>query len=194
MIATVPWSRFARFAAIPISVVPARMRQRAAAALRCRRGTYLIEFTAIAGGLLTMMFGAVEMAWQGVTAIAMENAVLRASRVGSLGCLQADGTRSGQVGPTTLLAEAKDAGAGFLNDSSLKIAATAYSSLAQASARSGGASGAGSGGQTVVYLLTYNSPLLFAGGLIGKPFYTHSGTITIRNEPFASGGAGAASC
>lgn len=162
--------------------------------LRCRRGTYMLEFSAVAGGLLTILFGAVELAWQGVTAAAMENAVLQASRTGSLGCLQPDGSRAGQASAATILEDARTAGSGILNGNSLRIAMNAYGTLQQAGLRTGGTLGAGSGGQTVVYTLTYDAPLLFVGGFLGKSSYTHTGTVTVRNEPFSAGGASAAPC
>lgn len=164
-------------------------------AVRCRRGAYAVEFAMIANALLLMVLGAVDVTWHGLTAVAMENATLKASRSGSLGCLQADGTRAGQVTEATLKAAAVEGGGGLLAARDLTLTASVYASLSGARSGSGGTAGsAGTGGQIVVYTLTYTRPYLLVGTLASLNSRNHTGTIIIKNEPFAEGGASAAGC
>lgn len=127
--------------------------------------------------------------------MAVENATLQGSRAGALGCLRPDGTRAGQASEGQILDAAHRAGGGLLKRESLRLTTSVFSSLANAGAGIGGVQGAaGTAGQTVSYTLTYDQPLILVGAAIGRTTYTHTGTITIKNEPFANGGANAQPC
>ncbi|WP_343897173.1 TadE/TadG family type IV pilus assembly protein [Craurococcus roseus] len=188
---------------------PRRVRRAAMRALRCKRGVYTLEFAGVASVLMVLVFGGLEMVWHGLTSVAVENALLQATRAASLGCRQSDGTRAGQAGMNEIMKAARIGGGadaagigGLLSGSSLALSALSFNSLAAANAdaaqngtRTGSASGTGAGGQIVEYKLTYDPPLIF----IPKQFrprttYAHGGTITIKNEPFSNGGTGAQRC
>lgn len=175
---------------------PRRVRRAVASTIRCKRGAYALEFALIATLLIFLIFAAFEMVWNGLTSVAVENALLQATRVASLGCRQADGNRSGPAGKNQILPVARTAGKGLLGGNSLDLNSTAYSTLARANDKIGGTPGTGLGGQIVQYSLIYNPPLRFSyvALKLGRSSYAHGGTITVKNEPFPDGGGGATAC
>lgn len=175
--------------------VLACVRHNAQRALRSRRGVYTVEFALIANAFFLATLGGVDLALQGLTAIATENALLHASRAGSLGCEQPDGTRAGQAGQQTILAAARAAGGGLLVRDRLTLETEVFPSVKVANTGTGGAKGAaGTAGQTVVYTLTYDQPFFLVGGLLGKASQRHTGVIVIKNEPFSKAAANAQTC
>ncbi|MBX9700156.1 MAG: hypothetical protein K2X74_12020, partial [Acetobacteraceae bacterium] len=76
---------------------------------------------------------------------------------------------------------------GFLRPERLTVGTNAFATFDSAVARSGGTSGAGTGGQMVTYTLSYRQPWL-VGGLVplvtGLGEMTYSATLTVKNEPF----------
>lgn len=207
---TTPGRLTPRRAADVVAVAgPRRFRRAAARTARCKRGVYTLEFAMVASALMVLVFGAVEMVWHGLTSIAVENALLQASRVASLGCRQRDGTRAGQAGINEIRKAARIGGGadaygmgGLLGGSSLALSALAFNSLAAANAtpasdgkRTGSVGGTGTGGQIVEYKLTYDPPVIFIPQQFRpRSTYAHGGTVTIKNEPFNNGGAGAQPC
>lgn len=167
-------------------------------AARCRRGgAQSVEFSMIAIGLITLMLACVETAWQGMTAVALENGVLVGSREGSLGRLMPDGTRSGQACDSDIMAAIRRGGGGFLNDSSLALDVDNFGGARNAGSNTGGVAGAGFGGRTAVYTVTYQQPSLIAGkfvGFVGLDRQTHRAVVTVRNEPFSNGASNAQPC
>lgn len=181
---------------------PRRVRRAAVRAARCKRGVYTVEFAMVASALMLLVFGSVEMVWHSLNSVAVENALLHASRAGSLGCLQPDGSRAGQAGINDIKKAARIGGGadsqgagGLLGGSSLALTARAFNSLAAANAQTGAMSGTGSSGQFVEYKLTYDPPVIFIPAQFRpRSTYAHGGTVTIKNEPFNNGGAGAQAC
>lgn len=134
---------------------------------------------------------------QSLIAVTLDNAALKASRTGSLGRLNSDGTRSGAAEEACVKKAARDAGGGLLNgDLSVKMLNYATATAAGTDTnRTSGTAGAGVGGRTVVYELTYNQPYIFVPMHVGKK-RTHTAITTIQNEPFANANqaATAAAC
>jgi Flp pilus assembly protein TadG len=158
----------------------------------------MVEFGLVAPALVGVLLGAVEMGLQAAVSVALDNAALRASRTGSLGRLNTDGTRAGAALHACVLKAAREAGGGLLNGD-LQLVMTNYGSSATAGAdpnrtNGTGSSGAGAGGRTVVYELTYKQPYVLMGRLFGQTL-THTAFVTTQNEPFANAGQStAASC
>jgi hypothetical protein len=130
-----------------------------------------------------------------MTSVFVETATLTASREGSLGCKQADASRSGIASAAQLIDAAHKGGAGFLRRSSISVDTKVYPNLAQAASGTGGSSGGGgASGQVVVYTLSYEQPAMVVGKLLGRPKYTHRNIITIKNEPFERAEGNASAC
>jgi hypothetical protein len=143
----------------------------------------------LASIFIPVLMGTIEFAWQFLAAIALDNASLQASRFGSLGRLNADGTRGGSACEADVKAAAIKAGAGILQSARLTLNPTVYGSATGVQTSTGGVSGTGSGGSFVEYRLEYRQPLLFAGNFFLFKKYvsgeiTHVAVTTVMNEPY----------
>ncbi len=135
-----------------------------------------------------LMYGVMEASWQVATLAALDHAALRAVRFGTTG-LAKPPSRTGA--PTCRSASipwlASQVTGGFLKASRLTVTTNTFSNYSNSASRSGGTSGAGTGGQVVTYDLTYTQPWLI-GGLVklvtGTDTMTFRSSLTIKNEPF----------
>jgi len=168
----------------------------------CTRGIAALEFAVVSCVLIPMLMGGLEMSLQSAVAITLDNAALKASRAGSLGCERPDGTRAGQSSQAAVERAARAAGRGLLNGK-LEVKPTHYRSARAAiadSKRESGTRGAGLGGHTVVYELRYEQPSVFIRnfttpwGAIGRERYIHTAAVTVQNEPFPDARPGAPAC
>lgn len=135
-----------------------------------------------------LMYAVMEAAWQVSTLAALDHAALRATRFGAIGADQIAGVAGA---PSCRAAAipwlANRVTGGLLKPDRLTISTTSFANFTSARSRTGGTPGAGAGGQSVTYVLTYRQPWL-VGGLVrlvtGVDAMTYTSTITIRNEPF----------
>ncbi len=181
-----------------------RIRPGGPGVVRCRRGVTAVEFAAVSCVLIPMLMGGLELGLQSAVAVALDNAALKASRAGSLGCERPDGSRAGQSSQGAIERAARAAGHGLLNGN-LRAEPTSYKSARAAiddnkPNRGGGTRGAGVGEHTVVYTLRYDQPSVFIKnfttpwGTISRENYVHTAVVTVQNEPFPDARPGAAPC
>jgi hypothetical protein len=171
-----------------------RLRRRFQGVARCRRGgAYAIEFAGVASIIIVMFAAAAELTWQASVGAALDRGALNASRVGSLGRKNPDGTRAGPACNTAILRAAREGGGGRLNGD-LRLTVTSYGSSRQAGLGQGGVNNAGLGGQMVSYSLQYHEPFIFVGRVFGLEKHVHTAVAMARNEPFPDGAPNAQSC
>jgi Flp pilus assembly protein TadG len=158
--------------------------------LRSRRGATALEFALVAFPFLILVIGIIEISWQLTAAAALDRGVLIASRFGTTG----GATRPGE--PPTITCRSQtipwlitNATGGLLNPARLTVSTASYGNV---SGLSGGVpvAGAGSGGQVVTYVITYEQPYLTGAWLHfvgGSASIVHQATIVVKNEPFDNG-------
>lgn len=184
--------------------IAGRVRRSTLGVARSRRGAHALEFAVVSTIAIPMLLVAAELALHSAVAVALDNAAYKASREGSLGRKNTDGTRAGQACQSAILSAARSAGRGLLNGD-LRVSTRNYNSAEGATTddpnnRTKGTKGAGLGGHTVVYELQYDQPaifggkLLMAGKLFGHDKHVHKAIVTIQNEPFSEGKKDAPAC
>lgn len=146
----------------------------------------MVEFAMVVPVVVGVLMGGVEVAWQYVASVALENAALTAARVGSLGRKNADGTRDGSACLSEVKAAAIEASAGLLSSARLTLTPTQYSKASDLAARTGGSAGTGVAGGFVEYRLVYQQPLLFFGrtAVFSGSSVTHEVRAAVMNEPY----------
>lgn len=155
-----------------------------------RKGAGAAEFGLIAVPATLLFSGVMEVGWQAATMAALDHAALRAARFGATGAATPAG-RSGLPANTCRSAAipwfASAVTGGFLRPDRLTVAVNSFANFSGSATRTGGSAGAGTGGQIVIYELSYTQPLLL-GGLVrlvdDRTSMTYRATLTIRNEPF----------
>ncbi len=154
-------------------------------ALRSRCGTTAVEFALAAIPFVILLIGIMELAWQLTTAAALEAAVLRASRFGITG----QATLPNEPAQFTCRSQTIDwmirnSAGGLFATGLLNISIQSSSGLSG----SNPVAGPGTGGQVVIYTVTYNQPFLTGGAwasLVGlASSLQHRATVIVKNEPF----------
>ena len=151
-----------------------------------RSGVAIVEFALVMPLVLTLTIGAVEMGYQLTVASALDRATLRASRFGITGQQRATGAPAGMGCRSQSIAWLITSSSGnVLKPDRLNLTLASYGSASQMGGAS--SSGAGLGGQVVVYTATYTQPFLSLAWLHlggGPAALTHTATVAVKNEAF----------
>jgi hypothetical protein len=156
---------------------------------RARRGTVLLELGLVGPVLAVLMLTVLEGAWQALTAATLDIGAREASRFGATGAAFPDwlpppapATREEAIRRVVL-----HFGPTVLQQDRLMLVLEAYAGPAGLATPRDAVFSAGEAGQTVVYALTYDQPLLtpLAPLLLGRSALTHTSRMVVRNEPFA---------
>jgi Flp pilus assembly protein TadG len=154
-----------------------------------RRGSTTVEFCCVALAFFPVLVGIMEAAWQFTVASALERATLRASRFGITG----QQTQPGAPSDITCRSQAirwvvTTTAGGILRGERLTVTTTAYGS--PSGMAGAGTSGAGTGGQVVLYQLRYEEPFLLPA--MWSTFFgtsdrmVHETSMIVKNEMFAN--------
>jgi Flp pilus assembly protein TadG len=150
-----------------------------------QKGTTAVEMALIAPVFFLFMIGVMELSLVLLTQHLMENAAYNTSRLAATGY-----TNAGQSQQQTIIAilnnEMQSLGA-IIDPNKISVTSTAYASLGSVGVAGQGASGYGSSGQVVTYVITYPwklftpmmSALMGTGGIL-----TLSTSIVVQNEPY----------
>ena len=141
-------------------------------------------------GSLTSLIMVMELSWQVATGAALDYGGREASRYAVTGsCSIAGITGTPPTNRSALIATiASQSTGGFLNPNILMVTTSAYSNFASYQNSTGATAGAGVGGNTVAYTLSYNQPYLtgLAQSILRTSGFTHVITIVVQNEPFVT--------
>ena len=155
---------------------------------RARGGATAVEFGLVALCVLTLLVMVIELSWQIATGAALDYGARQASRFAITGsCTPPGVTVTSPTNRSSLIRAVVSQSTGnFIVASTLNISFTAYNSFGSYQNAANGTAGAGLGGNTVAYTLSYAQPYLtgLAQLILGKASFTHVITIVVQNEPF----------
>ncbi|MGI4850869.1 MAG: TadE/TadG family type IV pilus assembly protein [Janthinobacterium lividum] len=123
-------------------------------------GTTLLEFAILAPVFILLMFGTIHMGMMMVIQNALEAAVREASRYGVTGASQTNMTRGDSILQVIRNTAIQYSG-GIIKTNDLVVTVSAYPNLVNVSADNGQTGSYGTGGQAVLYKLSYTWDTLF---------------------------------
>ena len=147
-----------------------------------RRGGAVLEFALVGPVVITLLVGLLELGLQLMTGAMLDYGVRMAARWGVTGRATPDGSSREAYIRSQILA----ATGGFLKTGQLSVTLTAYSSWANAMARTGATGGPGGSGAVVSYSVSYAQPVMTppAVALLGRREFRHTDVLMVKNEPY----------
>lgn len=159
-----------------------RLRLRPLRLACCQAGATIVEFAMIVPVVITIMLGLIEtgllLTAQGI----LDGAATSAARIGSTGYTPAGVSRS-----TYMANYVSSQAYGLIDAQRLQVTARSYPNFAAIGKPNAGTAGYGGPNDVVVYRLTYpwTGFTPFLGAFFGN--LTLTSTVTVRNEPPATG-------